>query len=409
MPQGVATVEALQPRQSRPRLRYPPITRWADRLERTTLAELRHRASTTRSTAYCSLEELAAYMVGPEDNLQEALLTHGKVCLDPRHEYVISQPLCLATWCYLIGNGARIRVTVSANHRAGIKAGHYRDVYPDGVLIQGVTRCVFVDCVFVDDPPPGQHKRPLLRAQCGVYLMDCMFYDCRSAAIMAEVKGEVKGCNFYNCHTGVLYEGNLQFEVTECSFQRCVVGVKSPNSPLKMTYCCARDCVCLVLMGGPGKLLGNTFMHGAELRDGSIVTCVGGSIQLLTAYHVVARRRTSYPIFTRNHLNEGTMFVGFRRGSLYARRCHFSAAQMMLDMGCAQKVNCNGSYVNSLGVMRMATTTNNVSAQRQCRCECGESHTYIFPMVVEARDAIILPNYRSQPVECQEYCSDSDE
>lgn len=82
---------------------------------------------------------------------------------------------------------------------------------------------------------------------------------------------------------------------------------------------------------------------------------------------------------------------------------------MMLDLGCAQKVHCNGSYVNSLGVMRMTTTTNEVSAQRQCRCECGQTHTYIYSMVVEARDALVLPNHRSEPVECVEFCSDSDD
>lgn len=409
MPEGIATLEALQPRQSRPRLRLPPLPRWAERLERTTLVALRERAAQSRNIAYCALEELVAYQARPEDNLQEVILQFGKVCLDPRFEYVITSPLLLPTWCYVIGNGARIRVKVSANHRGGIKMGHYRDVFPAETLVQGVTRCVFVDCVFVDDPPPGQHKRPMILGEAGIYIIDCSFYDCRSAAILAEVKGEVKGCNFYNCHTAVVYTGNLQFEVTECAFQRCVIGVKSVNSPLKMSYCCARDCVCLVLMGGPGKLVGNTFMHGAELRDGSIVTCAGGTVQLLCGYHIVGKRRTPYPVFARNHLNEGTMFVGHRVGCLYTRRCHFSAAQMMLDLGCAQKVHCNGSYVNSLGVMRMTTTTNEVSAQRQCRCECGQTHTYIYSMVVEARDALVLPNHRSEPVECVEFCSDSDD
>lgn len=409
VPAGVTTLEAFQPRQSRPRLRLPPLPRWEDRLERVTLAELRERAAASRNMAYCSLEQLAGYHAGPDDDLQEAILNHGKVMLDPRYEYVLTKPLLLATWCYVVGNGARIRVKVSARHMAAIKCGHYREFYPDGMLVQGVTRCVFADCVFVDDPPSGEHKRPIFRGEGSIYIMDCSFYDCRSAAILAEMKGEVKGCNFYNCHTGIMYVGSLQFEVTECAFQRCVIGVKAPNSPLKITYCCARDCVCLVLMGGPGKVMGNTFMHGAELGSGSVVTCVGGSIQLLTAYHLVSRRRAQYPIFARNHLNEGCMFVGFRRGSLYMRRCHLSAAQMMLDVGCANKVNCGGSYINSLSVLRMASNANEVSAQRQCRCECGSSHTYVFPMVVEARDAVVLPNHRSQPVETLEFCSDSDD
>lgn len=359
--------------------------------------------------AYCALEQLVGYQAGPQDNLEQAIMTHGKVILDPRFEYVLTEPLCLPSWCYVVGNGARIRVRVPARHMAGIKCGHYRDHFPDSMLVQGVTRCVFVDCVFVDDPPLGEHKRPMIRGEGSVYIMDCSFYDCRSAAVMAEMKGEIKGCNFYNCHTGVVYVGSLQFEVTDCAFQRCVIGVKSPNSPLKMSYCCARDCVCLCLMGGPGKLTGNVFMHGAELGSGSVVTCVGGAVQLLTAIHIVGRRRVPYPIFARNQINEGCMFVGFRRGCLYMRRCHLSATQMMLDVGCAQKVNCQGSFVSSLSVLRMASVANEASAQRQCRCECGASHTFIFPMVVESRDAVILPNPRSQPVETLEYCSDSDD
>lgn len=409
MPEGVAAIAAMQPRHVRPHQRLPPIPRWADRLERTTLGDLRERASRTSHLVYCSLEELAAYQVRPEDNLEDVIHAHGKVCLDPRYEYVVSRPLLLPQWCYVIGNGARIRVRTTARLGGAIKAGHYRDAFPDNTMVQGVTRCTFVDCVFVDEPPDGQHQRPIIRGQGGIYVIDCCFYDCRSAAIMADVKGEVRGCNFYNCHTGVLYTGNLLFEVVECAFERCVIGVKSPNSPLKMCYCCARDCVCLVLMGGAGTLRGNVFMHGPDLRDGSVVTCAGGSIQLLSAYHIVARRRTSYPVFVRNHLNEGTMYVGHRRGTLYTRRCHFAATQMLLDLGCAQKVNCSSSYVNSLSVMRVTTPTNEASAQRECRCECGKTHMYMYAMVVESRDAVILPNPRSYPVESLDFCSDSDE
>lgn len=409
VPEGVAAIAAMQPRHVRPHQRLPPIPRWADRLERMTLNELRERASRTSHLVHCSLEELAAYQVRPDENLEEAIHAHGKVCLDPRYDYVVSRPLLLPQWCYVIGNGARIRVRTTARLGGAIKAGHYRDAFPEYIMVQGVTRCTFVDCVFVDEPPEGQHQRPIIRGQGGIYVIDCCFYDCRSAAVMADVKGEVKGCNFYNCHTGVLYTGNLIFEVAECAFERCVIGVKSPNSPLKMTYCCARDCVCLVLMGGSGTLRGNVFMHGPDLRDGSVVTCAGGSIQLLSAYHIVARRRTSYPVFVRNHCNEGTIYVGHRRGNLYTRRCHFAATQMLLDLGCAQKVNCSGSYVNSLGVMRVTAPTNETSAQRECRCECGRTHMYVYSMVVEARDAVILPNPRSYPVENLEFCSDSDE
>lgn len=337
-----------------------------------------------------SFEFLRSYELRPEDNWGSVLNRHCKVHLNPRHQYEICFPVFIHSYCYVIGNGARVKIKDSDAHWAMFNC--QMDGLHQQLMIKNMWCVTFTDVVFECEENKCKY---IFDSHMRMIFHNCSFYNVRGTVVRCDQLLRMRGCVFAGCRLGVQYAGVVPLSVLRCYFERCIVCVKSV-ADVCLDGNTAVQCVCFVLCKGGGTISRNTVVKSLDMDDNSLLTCLGGNLALLCGIHVADNRRCVFPVMEANMMCEGRVYFGQRLGTADCRHssfqfCHIMVHQRAASLFSLATMHAHTSVVSSI-LYHVPTET------KVLRCECGRGHSFQVPTALDITPQV-HPNGRHIPVE----------
>lgn len=345
-------------------------------------------------------EHVTTYLVQPNDNLEEVIKTHVKVALDPRYEYVITNPIKIKTLCYVIGNGAKIKV--ACREAFGIEV-YCRELSPGIVGMWAVT---FQNVIFERD-----RARPggVVNSRTFVLFHGCNFIGCMGTAIRLLSGGDVKGCHFFACYKGIECESKMNIKVGYCTFETCMVGIKT-SGMVRISHCLGLNIYCFAYVTGSAKFIGNSIINSNRFFESGLtemLSCHGGVILPLATVHICASDFHVYPVFRCNLLTRCKLFVGRRGGNFSPIGCSLSYSSVIVEKSAFPSVNLSYTFHQSATVWKLLRSTDPRSGEAK-KCLCGELH--VWPELVQMEyTRRALPNPYNFSCDSRFFSSDEDD
>lgn len=350
--------------------------------------------SFTEKYSFC---EVKTHFVKPGDDLEHALNTYCKVALYPNSVYTITRSLHIMSACYLIGNGATIKVDAECSSALSFSNSI------DGPMILGMDLPTITDVTFVGISSIGQ----LIFSTCKILIHGCTFLNVLGTCLRTTTACYIRGCLFVSCERAVRADGEYPINIKHCTFRNCVVCICS-KCDFEVSGNTCEGSVSFLLSSGSGKLH-NNFVTGADtnehFKDLDLFTCFGGVVYPLNTIHLVASRRKTWPSMNQNSFFKCKMFFGYRKGICKPNQCAFHFSTICLDINAANKLSLHGSYDQTVTVLKIISSgeDNKVLVS----CECGAGHFYS-----ENRTSTITEdtkiNHFAQSCQCLEFSSDEE-
>ncbi|QIZ64146.1 E1B large [Guinea pig adenovirus 1] len=319
-----------------------------------------------------SFENIAAYVMGPQDDWEQCIARHAKLWLDPRTVYRVTAPVHINSVCYVVGNGAR--VIVECEHNAVFNvAGRRRPV-----SIYSMWAVTFQNVVF---ECAARRRVILCKCSTDVNFHGCNFINFPGVCLDVREGGRIRGCYFLGCRVGIRSFSAPRVTVRSCTFEKCLVGVMA-KFKIKLVHNAAVDTYCFCLLRGAAVVKNNTVMSPTRITDQnniSVVTCASGQVVPLTAVHVVGNPRTRWPLFVQNTFSCCRVYLGNRRGSVSFTGCAMHFCALIMEREVMPKVSLAGVFDQSLSAVRVVSRETGGTVARQC--ECGHVHVLQIPLV----------------------------
>lgn len=351
--------------------------------------------SFTEKYSFC---EIKTYFATPLDDLEQALNRHVKVALLPGVTYVIDRPWRILSSCYLIGNGATLKVNCSGG--AAITFSNSMD----SPMIFGMDLPTITNVAFVGS---NESLGQLIFSTCKIMIHACSFVNIFGTCLRTTTLSYIRGCLFVGCERAIRADGEYPIRVKHCTFRNCIVCIAT-----KCDYeICGNSCVnavCFLLTNAYGKIKNNFISCNSSedsFKNVALYTCFGGNINPLCSIHIVANRKKYWPVMNQNSLYKCKVFLGYRKGIFKPNQCAFHYTTICLDINTANKLSMHGAYDQTVNVSKIVSTS---SEQKVVvPCECGVSHLHS-----ESRVAVITEESKvnpfSQSCHCLEYSSDEE-
>lgn len=349
----------------------------------------------TEKYSFCDIK---TYFAKPGDDIEQALNRHVKVALYPGATYLLNKPWRILSSCYLIGNGATIKVNCSGG--AAITFSNSMD----SPLIFGMDLPTITNVAFV-----GSHDAAgqLIFSTCKIMIHDCSFVNVFGTCLRTTTISYIRGCLFIGCERAVRADGDYPIRIKHCTFRNCIVCIA--------TKCdfeiCGNQCinaVCFLLSSGAGKLKNNFVSCNSSedsFKNVDLFTCFGGVINSLCTVHIVADRRRWWPTMSQNSFFKCSIFLGYRKGVFKPHQCAFHYSSICLDINADNKLSMHGSYDQTVTVSKIVSSS---SEQKSVvPCECGVGHLHSESRRIPITEDIKV-NPFSQSCHCLEFSSDEE-
>ncbi|AKT26018.1 E1b_55K [Equine adenovirus 2] len=306
-----------------------------------------------------SFDQIETCVVTRGADLERALNESVKVALDPTVTYCLTAPIRVVRPCYLIGNGAKIRV-----QRGITPAVIVLNSLP-GPQIGGIPCATFHNVKFVGYEDQGV----IMCTKTHTLLHGVEFINVGGTAVRVTCGFTAKGCSFVNCSRGLKIDGDYSVNIKYCSFENCTVAVVCKTD---IVFKC--NTVTLsesaLLLWGSGVIKNNAIISCTDKKP-SLLTCLGATVAPLATFHFVPHLGKKYPVFKENTMQRGIVFLGRRKGVFNPERCNFSYTHLVLDVNVGPSLCLWGNFDQSVSVCRIKCSKTN-SALTQC--ECGSKH-----------------------------------
>lgn len=346
-----------------------------------------------------SFEEVKTVYISSLDNLADCIRVHAKIALDPRVEYILDSAVEIRTTCYIIGNGATVKICCRENVAFTI---HPKDFGPAVVNMWGMT---FVNCKF----ERGSGFNGLVfKCNTFVTFQDCQFLGFTGTAIDVNSGADVRGCYFLACYRAILNSGRISINVFSCNFDKCILGIMCNHDAI-VKRCFANETFCFLMLRGCGQIKNNTVHYPYKITDQSnfvMITCAGGKVVPLAAIHIVANKRRPWPLFYGNNFSKCRIFLGNRKGVANLQQCMFNYTQICVDKEASSKLVLQESYIASLNVVKILHTDSSDLSSKIC--VCGTTHLLEQHMVGDIT-AEVVPDAEVNAVDAVDYSSGDEE
>nr|WRQ19841.1 MAG: putative E1B 55 kDa protein [unidentified adenovirus] len=325
--------------------------------------------------------QIVTHHLLPGESLEDALNAHVKVALNPVYDYIISEPICIRTNCYLIGNGATIKIT--CNESAVICFANSLN----GPAISGMQCATISNVKFLGD---YNVKGNVIFASSHLMLHGCDFLNVAGTCIRSTTGLIVRGCLFVACERPLRCDGDFLVTLKYNTFKNCLVCIATKNDFEILGNVCD-DCYCFLLTSGTGKVVNNSVtcaMVGSmdRFRNVDLTTCFGGITAPLCTFHVVENRRKFWPRMVHNNFYRARMFFGFRKGIFNPHHCTFHYCHLCMDMNSENKLSLHGSYDQSINVSKLVSYE--FENRAMSKCECGATHLVPTPVFVSITEDV---------------------
>lgn len=351
-----------------------------------------------------TFESLKTYVLQPEDDLSEMIKLHGKIALDPDNEYEIKTSFTILNGCYIIGNGAKIKISCPVAYPINVWRYRYLP------RVNGMWGVTFCNVVFERSREfPGG----LFNISKCVNFYGCHFNGFLGTTIHTESDIVVRGCHFTACFkcinsSALTGQGRYPLVVENCIFEKCMIGIMAKGK-VKITGNSAFGTYCFAHIRGEGKIVGNVVGNPYQLANTvgiEMLTCYGEKIQPLCSIHIVNSKTFLWPVFKNNNLMRARLYIGERKGVFEPKNCQFSFSQIYLDAKTIGKVSLHSVFAGTCAVFKMLPSE--TSHERQRACICALTHTEPVLKCVDVTP-FALPNPYVVSVESGQYSSDEEE
>lgn len=346
-----------------------------------------------------SFEQIITYPLQPEDNWTLKIKEHAKVSLDPNKLYVLSEKIDVEGPVYVIGNGAKVRVSGELDCLIQV---HPKNPGPNVTNMWGV---IFTNVIFERD---GLYSGTLARCHSFTVFHGCTFAGFVHTCLDFMAGGEVKGCCFIANFRCIINNSRNIVSVKCCTFDKNILGVVG-RGPVNVVYSMFRETYCCALFQVHGKFKFNSIMDPTALADRtnlSMGTCAEGNMTMLCAVHIVGNFSSRYVEMSHNQFLRGDIYVGCRAGVFSSPQTSFHHSRIYVTAESQSRVSFTGLYTGSLRVMKMYRP--DIDRHRGRLCECGATHGY-YPMMLLDVTADVLQNPCLHSVDSMDYSSDEDD
>lgn len=307
------------------------------------------------------------------EDLEEALNTHVKVSLDPSQDYEIARPILVRTNCYLIGNGASIKVTCRDSAVICISNSL------SGPSIGGMQCPTISNVKFLGD---FEIKGHVIFANSHCMVHGCDFLNFAGTCIRSCTGIIVRGCLFVACDRGLRCDGDYVATVKYNTFKGCLVCIATKNDFEILGNMCS-DSYCFLLTSGSGRIANNCITCPIvscvdRYQNLDLTTCFGGVTAPLCTLHLVENRRKFWPKMEHNNFYRARAYLGFRKGICNPHHCTWHYCHICLDMNSENKLSLHGSFDQSVNVSKLVCF--DMDNRAMSRCECGTSHLVPVPV-----------------------------
>ncbi|AEP16428.1 large T antigen [Equine adenovirus 1] len=349
-----------------------------------------------------SFENVATYIMGPEEDWGECIRQHAKIALVPGERYVVSRKVQITSACYIIGNGATVVIQIEG--RGPAFQVQTRDHIP---CIEFMERVCFSGIIFENGPG---NKVPCFVSENNILLHGCVFSGSHLLCLDLRGGGEVRGCYFIRAVCGIRSKGLYTARVKHCVFEKCVFGVVV-KSKLNLSHSSFYECNCSLCMSNSGSVSHCYFGKSDQsslLIDLALCTCEGGGAHAvpLGDIHFGSNREEPWPKFSNNVLNRMRLYLGRRRELFFPKFCMLGLSVISAPPGVVQGRIClSATYESSAAVVQMVKQ--DFSSAEERLCTCGERHFTPTVINVLISDEI-KPNRQINSLDTAEFMS-SDE
>ncbi|AQQ73622.1 E1B 55K [Harbour porpoise adenovirus 1] len=322
-------------------------------------------------------EQIIGYVLQPDDDFESMIKIHAKIVLDPSVEYVVRRTINITSCCYIIGNGAKVRIACHEPFGFLIhRFGH------EEKIITGMITPTFDGICFERDRcfPGG------VIVSGGHFLVNgCNFIGSLKTCIEAQAGGIVRGSHFFACFKAIVNTSSFSLKVKSSYFERCLIGIISKGhvevlkNTAQATYCflfARSSCTCCY-----NSIINPYSLYEFEHID--MIACTNGhNILPLCSIHFVRNREAPWPQFDNNTLVRSGLYLGRRRGAFQAINCTFHYSHVNLDGDCVNSVNLSKSFDQTLSVHKFIRVDEDIDpAAITHLCICGQHHP--APVVTE--------------------------
>lgn len=348
-------------------------------------------------------EHVLAYVLQPEDDFETVIATHVKVALDPSFEYVISKPVTVRTLCYIIGNGAKLKIACDEPFCFEVFC---RDSSPG---IVGMWVVTFSNVVFERDRlKPGG----VVRSRTFTLFHGCNFLGCMGLAVKLYAGGEVRGCHFFACYKCLDNDSKVKVKVKSCSIETSMVGVISRGKAV-IKNCSGLNVYCFAYLKGSANMQYNGIMNSNGFYEAGLiemVSCHGGIVLPLATIHVCSSASHPWPVMRHNVLTRCKLFLGHRRDTFSPLNLSLSYSSVVTDKDGFDSMNLNFTFHQTCTVWKLVRSVEPpaVGPGGVKRCLCGDLHAW--PTLVQLDyTSRSRPNPYDSSCDSKVFSSDDDE
>lgn len=346
-----------------------------------------------------SYEEVQTMYVSSLDNFELCIRDYAKIALDPRIEYSLDVAVNIRTTCYIIGNGATIKINCR-EHIAFMV--HPKAFGPAVVNMWGMT---FVNCKFERG---SGFNGTVFKSNTFITFQDCQFLGFTGTAVEVTSGADIRGCYFLACYRAILNSGRISINVLSCHLDKCILGIMS-NADANVKRCFSSETFCFLMLRGCGHIKNNVIHYPYKITDKSsfvMVTCAGGRVVPLAAFHIVSNKKKHWPLIYGNTFTKSRIFLGNRKGVIHMQQCMFNYSQICADKEASKKIVLQESYNGSLNVVKILRTDPGDLSSKIC--VCGTTHLLEQHMVGDIT-CEVLPDAEVNAVDAVDYSSGDDD
>lgn len=314
-------------------------------------------------------EHLATYFMQEDDDFEEMINRHAKVALNPHILYVIKKPIRIRSLCYIIGNGATVRI--SCQESFGI------EVYcrGRGPGIVGMWSPTFHNIIF-------ERERGLqggvINTRTHTIIHGCNFVGIMGTALRFFSGSHIRGCHFYACYKCVENPSKLKLRVSSCTFEKSMMGILS-SGPISIKHCSSLNVYSFLYVSGLASVENTTVTNSNGFYESGLidmVSCHNGAIVPLCTVHICGTMKAPWPSVKNCSFVRCKVFLGCRSGTFSPTNTSFGYSLVWVDKEAFECVNFNHTFHQTTTFWKILRSDADDVRNGLKKCICGALHAW---------------------------------